>query len=725
MAKKTEQSRTGDTPTILLPILGIALLGAVVYSNTFRASFHFDDFTSIVDNGAIRDATDFRTIWRFLNRRFIGYLSFAINYRLHGLDVAGYHVVNLLVHVGASISAFFLARAIFSTPAVKKLPIGRHGGFIAAASGLVFAAHPLQTQAVTYIVQRLASLAALFYMASLALYLYGRLRSSRTRRWYFIGSAAAGVLGLFTKENVVTLPFAILLCELYFFEGPSGLASLLRDKKRAAIAAAAIVVFLAAVFRLFSLRLRYLFMPVTSQRLLDPPLTSLTYFMTQFRVLVAYIRLLFLPVGQNVDHDIPAAEGFFEPRIALSFLVLAAVAVLAVVLFRRYRTASFGIAWFFLTLAVESSFKPLLNVMFEHRLYLPMFGFALFFASMLFHALGNRNRRAAVAVCLALILAASVLTYRRNEVWRDDITLWRDAVGKSPGKPRTHLNLGLACHRAGDDRRAEEQFRKALALYPQYIDALNDLGNILTERGMLDEAEALFRRALRLNPNVPETSVNLGALLQRRGEIDEAVALYEKAVSLESRLLTAHVNLGRALAGLGRYGEAAEHFEAARALDPGHAEILIELGDALFFAGRRGEALNEYRKAREMLGDTTEILRRIGIVLSENGNQEAAESTFRKALSLGEETELYLLLGHTLREQERFGEAVRAFERAVEMEPRNHLAHRRLAQCYESMGDGERAAEHRETARRLSRGTPADGDSANVQDAPQGNRKER
>ena len=207
----------------LLSIIFICCLGTIVYSNTFHNSFHFDDSFEIVNNPAIKNIHDPAAIWNFWPTRAVAEFSFALNYDRGGLDVVGYHVVNLLIHLGASIMAWWFALLTLSLPSLKKEKISRHAAWIAFFAGLIFLVHPLQTQPINYIYQRAALLAAFFYLSSLALYVKTRstrLENPDSRSWivYWTGSLLAAALSMFSKETAVSLPLIVCLYECCFLK---------------------------------------------------------------------------------------------------------------------------------------------------------------------------------------------------------------------------------------------------------------------------------------------------------------------------------------------------------------------------------------------------------------------------------------------------------------------------------------------------------------------------
>ncbi len=404
--KKTNQQKvplkkdaTKDMPLInnkYFNWLGIGimlLLGVIIYSNSFNCSFHLDDTNSIVENTKIRDLSDIQGIWKYGGSRFIGYLSFAVNYHYGQLNVWGYHLFNLLVHLFTSVIAW-CTLLMFATPYFKGKEITKHKNILALLVGLLFVSHPLATQSVTYIVQRLASMVSMFYLLSMALYLKGRLTNNNISKYIlFAGSFIVAVLGLFTKQNAYTLPFGILLLEIFFFNHK--ILSFKAINYRVIIFAGCLIGFIVFAFYRYSSSIFRIIPPSDAHSYV---ITSSGYLFSQFSVIIKYMQLLLLPIQQNVDYDFPYSTSFFEVRTLLSFLFLIAILGLAVFLFKKNRMISFGIFWFFLTLSVESSFIPIDDIIFEHRTYLPSFGFFLVIILGVYSLLWNKYKFVGMAL---------------------------------------------------------------------------------------------------------------------------------------------------------------------------------------------------------------------------------------------------------------------------------------------------------------------------------------
>jgi hypothetical protein len=498
-------------------LAAVALLGLIVYSNTFDVPFLFDDIRNIETNPLIMDLGYFlepskaerlpvsSNVYFGWKTRYIGYLTFALNFKMHGLDVTGYHVVNLAIHILTALAVYFLLVLTFKTPAIKRSPLTEKSGHIALFTALLFVCHPLQTQAVTYIVQRFASLVTMFYLLSLVLYIKARRNGSAERRkkkypitlLLYCFSVLSCVLAMLTKQNAFTLPFAIALYELMFLRG--GIM------KRALL--------LVPFFTVQTISILSVGTGAYNCFFETTAVSWAEYFFSQFRVIVTYLRLLVLPVNQNIDYDYPVYSSFFEPAVFMSFMLLFGIFCLGIYLLHRsritdhgLRLVAFGIFWFFITLSVESSVIPIGSVIFEHRVYLPSAGFflagvvAVFF---LFDVLGRRRPfigRALTPTLVLIILVMSVAAYERNSVWGTELGLWRDAVGKSPRKDSVHYTLAIAYSNAGKRGQAIMHYREAIRLNPDNTSARFNLALVLLAQGKLAPARHELEVVLELNP---------------------------------------------------------------------------------------------------------------------------------------------------------------------------------------------------------------------------------
>jgi Tfp pilus assembly protein PilF len=580
--------------TLLIHSLLIIALGILVYSNSLNSPFQWDEKDFIVQNPIVKNLGYFLEpskakgvdpdFYIFLKTRYIGYLTFALNYKIHGFNVLGYHIFNLAIHLLNALWVYLFILLTFKTPFLRQSFLKKNSSLIALFSALLFVSHPLQTEAVTYIFQRHASFVTFFYLSSFVLYIQGRLcmDDQKTSHFkstlFFILSFIATVFAMKTKENAFTLPIVLMIYEIFFFTGMM--------KRR--------------IFRLIPWLLSMVIIPYTLigthrpigeviNQILDPSLlvqqevSREVYLFTQFRVILTYIRLLFLPVHQNLDYDYPVYHSFFTPQAFLPFLFHLAVLGLAVYLFYQsrltipdWRLSSFGIFWFFITLSVESSIISLPMIICEYRVYLPSIGWLMAITTSVWIVWKKLEvrvpwlKKEIILFFVSVLIIFSSLTYARNIVWRDEVRMWKDVTHKSPNKARGHYNLGLTLGKQGWFEEAIREFQMTLRLNPNHAKAHNNLGVIYNYQGQLDDAIREYQSALTINPKDANVYYNLGIVLARKHRLEDAVREFQAALKLDPNNANAHNNLGAIFAQQDRLDEAIKEFKAALEINPDH-----------------------------------------------------------------------------------------------------------------------------------------------------------
>jgi protein O-mannosyl-transferase len=593
----------------VLPLVALVVLAIVAYANAFAGGFVFDDLGIVGDGRLRRELAAFADPgWILHENRWVGYLTFALNERLGGADASAYHLVNIAIHAVDALVVYALVATTFETPRLRGSLVASWARAIAFVAAAAFVSHPLQTQAVTYVYQRFTSLAALFYLLATLLYARWRLRRDRgplplarnVAAW--AGILAATVLAMKTKEIAFTLPFAVIAYELVFFDAPAPL----RARFLAPLLATLPIIPLGRLG--VGTPLSDVLSAAGDVARVQTELSRSDYLATQLPVIASYLRLLVLPFGQNVDHDVPIQRSFFSmPVVGCGVLLLGLVALAAFLLWRTSRTAArpldpawrlvaFGIVWFFLALSVESSLIPIVDVMFEHRVYLPSAGAFAAVATagaLLSRRLGWKPRAFVTAGALVAVVLAGV-TLARNRVWKDEITLWSDAARKSPGKVRPAHNLGLALAAAGRHEEALQAFANANRADPSRVDVYSDMGTALRKLGRDEDAASWFRAAIRQGPEYPDAYFNLGSLLMdRSGAYAEAAALFDRAIALRPGYAAAYANYAAALNRLGRPAEAIARLEPAAATLSENAEARFNLGVSYAMVGNYAAAQRE------------------------------------------------------------------------------------------------------------------------------------
>ena len=516
----------------------------LAYSNTFKTPLTFDDGTNIRDNRHIRLS---KLTWKGisgaafespLSNRPVANVSFALNYYFHQYQVLGYHLVNIILHITTGILLYFFIGATLKLPSVRSMddPVG----WVPFFAAFIWLVHPLQTQSVTYIVQRMNSMAACFYVLAFLLYVKARLSRAGVTKWVlFTGCGLSAIMALGSKETTATLPFFIFLYEWYFFQELSG-AWLKRHAKHLAV-----ILLVLALLALLYLGTDPLEKVLAGYGHRD--FNMVQRGLTQFRVVLFYLALIIFPFPArlNLVHDFPLSHSLTDPVTTLLSMgfVLGALCV-AVFLAKKERLLSFCILWFLGNLVIESSVIGL-ELVFEHRTYLPSMLMILLFVVILYR--GIPSRRLGIVTLCAMTIIFSVWTYDRNSVWRDDVTLWKDCVIKSPGKPRAHLNLGRALAGQGRFDNAMIHFSEALRIKPDYAKAYNNLGAALANQKNYGQAIVHYTKALQIKPNYAKAHNNLGAALANQKNYRQAIAHFSEALRIKPDYEAARRNLALVL----------------------------------------------------------------------------------------------------------------------------------------------------------------------------------
>ena len=292
----------------LISVSLIVFIGLIVYSNTILFGWHFDDEPNIINNITIRDVFNLKAISSFDPSRFVTMFSLAVNYHFSGTNIIGYHVVNLTIHLIAAIFVWWLGSLLFQTPALKDKDYKFGSVIIPLFMGLIFVSHPVQTQAVTYIIQRAAALASLFYIGSLVFYIKYKLGGKNKTLFYSL-SLLFCVLGMFSKEITFTLPFMLIIVEFMLFSKEKGFA--FRQ----------LIPFL---FTLLIIPFVVVFVHNSAMKETAEAagkISSITYLLTQFRVIVTYLRIFILPVGLNLDYDFALSKSFFRVKDSFKLFI--------------------------------------------------------------------------------------------------------------------------------------------------------------------------------------------------------------------------------------------------------------------------------------------------------------------------------------------------------------------------------------------------------------------
>ncbi|MCF8052822.1 MAG: hypothetical protein K9L59_16395 [Desulfobacterales bacterium] len=660
MEKKTPDKSDDSSPSFerfVIPSVLLMLLLIVIYGNSFHAPFQFDDFINIVDNPNVQSrgfsledfAASFhgRDSGRSGISRPVAYLTLAANHSLGGLDPFGYHVVNFAVHALSALLLFFFTYRILCWSAFGKTRSRESLLSIALLSAALWASHPIQVTAVTYIVQRMAAMAGLFTL--LAMFSYVEARTAESRLSVGIYTAVClifGALAVGSKENAAMLPVNLVLLEIFVVGGRGG------KSRRFNVYLFGLAAFLVLFAGLWFTDIGKILAGYENR-----PFTLGERLLTEPRVFVFYISQLFYPVSQRFTmlHDVEVSTGLLTPWTTLpAILLTTALPICAWFLRKRWPLVSFSILFFWVNHLIEGTIIPL-EIIFEHRNYLPSMFFFLPVAMVFVHLLEKYSLRhflpVSAIVFLTIFMAAQGHTvYLRNELFGHPILLWQDNVAKAPalhrprhnlgnaqmiyGNPekgfnlllasmpakasaridqkfKTHYNMGLYHLSQKEAALAEERFREALKLFPGNKKAIFGLASTMILERKYPEAERYIFKILRAFPAHQEALVALSWIQLRQGKIQAAKSLAVSAVKAAPKSRLPFFVIGEAIRMEGNKKGALHFYEMYRSDFPEDLNVLIAMIEIQ--AGLGLEARLE-RTVSELYGKAGE---RINVVLKE------------------------------------------------------------------------------------------------------------
>lgn len=603
-------------------VLGLAVLAA--YAQTFTAPFIFDDIPAITQNPSIRDLAAWKEILlpggmngAGVAGRPIINLSFAINYSISGEKVWSYHALNLLIHLGAGLTLFGIVRRTLLGPRLRESH-GADSFALALGTAAIWSLHPLQTESVTCVVQRTESVMGLFYLFTLYAFIRSVEAPEKTTAWSVLCWVAC-LLGMVSKEVMVSAPLLLLLYDGIFVAGSPAVAWRIRGRRYLALTLTWIPLLLVMA---------------RSQGRggtvgFGHGVSGWEYLLTQCHAVVLYLRLALWPHPLVLDYGMAVIRSV--AAVWPQALLLVALAVGSVVALIRRSPWGFLGAWFFVILAPSSSVLPLVTqTIAEHRMYLPLA--AVVVAGVIgIQAVAGR-RTAWVLTGLAILAGAG--TYWRNDDYRSAEAIWRDTIAKQPGNERAYYGLAMICDEQGRIAEAIADYETALKLKPDYANAHSNLAHDLVASGQMEEAVAHYEEVARLESKLADPHIHLGALLVRLGRFDDAIREYGKVLQMLPSSGEDHFNLAQVYFRVGRLPEAIAQYESAVRLKPDVAEMHFRLGNARLKAEQFEAAVGDYREATRLDPRLYEAQMNLAGVLVMLNRPGEAVGVYERALQL-------------------------------------------------------------------------------------------
>ena len=589
----------------------LAVLVLLIYSNSFQASWHFDDYENVISNPRIQ-IKDIQpsTLWQTFFAspegkrkpfRSVAYLSFALNAYFGGKDVVGYHAVNIAVHVATAFLIFITVLKLFATPQLARRS-NNDAFFVALLTATLWAANPIQTQAVTYIVQRMTSMAAMFYIMGLYCYIVARLaRAPKIRISLFIGCGCCYFLAIMCKENAALLPLSLLLVDFIFFRD-------CRDPREIRLLVLLLAAGAVAVIALGTLAFGNPFGFLNGYP--NRTFTPLQRLLTESRVLVQYLSQIFYPAPTRLSlyHDVTVSKSLLHPWTTLpSFLIILSLIGLGLKWMTTRPLLSFAVLFFFVNHLIESTVIGL-ELVFEHRNYLPsLFIFMPVAAGIdrLVRHYGSSNilmQRVLVSGVVFLIVGFGTGTFIRNQVWANEKMLWEDTLEKAPNSIRAHHELAYQYYEKNGN------YEAALFLY---------------HRGLNLGGQNVYEKTLSLN--------NIASIHFTRGEYDKAESYWKEAIAAYPKYKQAYYRLALTQTRMGEWNKAAETLAAIIDREPFDPNCLRLNGMILLQENKPEVAIGYFRKSIKVNPHDWQSLMYLGVAFSMTGHTEKAYRFFRMA----------------------------------------------------------------------------------------------
>ena len=699
---------TGDLPAtpkhnIIVKLLSCVLIvvGMLVYANSINTPFIFDDTAHIVTNRRIRSLDTLPELLSNTTRPVMK-LTLAANYAISQLNVTSWHVVNITIHILAAMTLFGVVRRTLLTDLLRDR-YAAVAPWMAFAIAIIWLVHPLQTQSVTYIIQRNESLMALFYL--LTLYCAIRCATGQHQYRWAMAAIVSCELGMGTKEVMVSVPIVMLIYDRTFLS--KSLKETLQQRWGLYVGLAATWV---PLFILISMQ--GLFKEGSAAGFAVETVSVKQYVLSQPGVILHYLRLAIWPHPLCLDYGWKPAETFVDivpPAIMILVLLSGSAWTL-----RRWSPVGFLGACFFLILAPTSTIMPIADLAVEHRMYLPLAAIITLIVILIDHRLRCKiSLRPLISGSLVLVttLVLIAATVARNHTYQSDLTLWESVLKVAPDNPRAHCSVAAIFQREGNYEMAIEYYKQALSIEINYYEALHNLGSALVELGHYDEAIGYYERALSYVPFFNRSGYklgitvlfrNIGIVLERKDNLREAIGFYQKAVQFKPDHFGSRISLASALMAGENPTDAARHFNEAIQLEPQSIRANYGLGQALRQIGKFDEAVFPLRRALELKQESVEILFTLANTLRKIGQVDDAIVHYQKAVSIDpDDLETRNNLGTALAAQERFDEAIDQLNEALRIDPNSVEAHFNLGWALKMAGQPDEARSHFEVAIRF------------------------
>ena len=580
---KKEAKGPRKRAVLVISIALIIILGFVVYGNSLDGKFVWDDEALVKNNIYIKNWHSIANLFtkdvgmhigadagmKYNLYRPLQMLTYMCDYSFWKLNVTGYHLTNILLHIFTALAIYWLINILFGNRSLSLL------------TSVLFLVHPIHTEAVSYISGRADPLSLLLMLLSFIFYIK---YLDRKKTSFYIPALLSYGLALLSRENSLILPVLFLLYHYSF-------------KKKLRISPSLPIIGISALYLLLRLKISA---QLTSGDFISSTTTLFQRIPGFFAAITEYIKLLLLPFNLHMEYG-NKLFSFTDLRVLLGIAILTFLLIYAFRKRNQNNLIFFSVSWFIISLLPAANLYPINAYMAEHWLYLPSVGFFLILAYSLNSLYRIKHFKIlSIGVITVLVVFYSYLTIKQNGCWREPILFYERTLKYAPDSPRVHFNLGNLYRDIGKKDEAIALYKQAIKLNPNYADAYTNFGKLCGDIGRHQEEISAYKKAIEINPYHPTAYNNLGAAYYDMGKFEEAIAAYKKAIELNPNYAEMHYNLGIAYADMGKYEEAIAVYKKALGLNPDYAPSHGKLAIAYYRKKQYDLAIRHCDRAIEL-----------------------------------------------------------------------------------------------------------------------------
>lgn len=586
----------------LLSISFIVALSTAIYLNAIKNDFVFDDDLTITNNALIKNldnlpkllSKDYFPLSREVTYRPVVTFSYFIDYTLYGLNSWGFHLTNIIIHAINGVLLYVLLTLLY-IPSSHIYDNSGRGILMPAMTAILWATHPVLTEAVNAISFREDLLAFFFFFITLNLYIAiqrNRFRTHQRSMPIYLLSCVTYLLALLSKEMSATLPLII-----YCYERTCS------NKKNNYIIGYAVVTLVYIYIRFY-----YFYNPQEGN---FPAWHLLERILTVPWLLYNYLKLTIFPISLSADYAVLPVKSIFSVLFIVPSVALIAISAMATIFRKRKKVLFFGMLFFIISLAPVYNIIPLRNPLAERYLYLPLAGFSIVLYGLIIPLEYTKKSRALMLICLLLTGIFCIMTIKRNRIWSSNYSLWADAVKKAPYSSRAHNNLGSVFLKHGQLNEAVKELKRAISISPDFAEGHNNLGYAYYLQKRLEPALLELRHAIGLKPSYAEAHMSLGMVYFESEIFDEAISEFKEVARLSPDSHNAYNNQGAVYEKLKMFDEAESAYLTAVNLMPGDYRYRYNLAKLYAKKGKVAEARRAFGEALRLKPDFVSAVREL------------------------------------------------------------------------------------------------------------------